>query len=661
MDTSGGYPQTDTSFKSSYITRIGLLVMLFGLSCLLSSRLAAQEEDETASLFDLSLAELITITVASKREEPLDTAPAIVSVLSAEDIRRQGYTSLRDILNRQTNLQIIGSNFFPHNKAVVRGVATSHTDNTVLLQLNGRPIRDATVSSINSDIYSFFPVNAIKKIEIVRGPGSVLHGTNAFSGVINIVTYDGADERDTELALGAGSFGTHILEASGGSAGKSASIFGAINHFGNDGEQIEGITDSFGQVGTYPMGRDGTQGVVRFDYKGLSLNALYSYSHTDNVRSIFAFPATELGLEKKFFDAGYQHHFSKNWNLSANYTFTGLKTHMTTQPPPADNVTGKDENHLVELVLNGSLGNKANLVSGLNYAHGENNGAANFSSDSRSIFGQIDYQAKQWLKLVLGAQYHLPDVAEARLSPRLGLITQFAEYWGIKLLYSSAFHEASPLERFTDLPAVVGDPNLKPETIDTLDFQFSYQRARTSYSVSLFKSKQKDIVTRVTGQPIQIINGGGINYQGIELEGRTRVSEGFSVYGNASYQQSESDEGEKGVTYAPDKMLKIGGDYSTGNNFTLGMFASYFGASALQQNAVRVNPEAKAYTLVSANISVNLGRAFGLEQLTAFDTSLYIDNLLDQDIYFPSTNSNRVNTLPHHAGRGAFIKISGRF
>ena len=142
----------------------------------------------TDGLFDLSLEQLMSITVASKRSEAVSQAPGVISIISREHIRRFGGLNLGDLIDRLTNTQVMGSSLYPRNRSSVRAVSQTHIDDKVLILLDGRPLRDAGQGGVNGDLYATFPIETIEQIEIIRGPGSVLYGTNAFSGVFNIVT-----------------------------------------------------------------------------------------------------------------------------------------------------------------------------------------------------------------------------------------------------------------------------------------------------------------------------------------------------------------------------------------------------------------------------------------------------------------------------------------
>jgi len=72
--------------------------------------------------------------------------------------------------------------------AGVRGDIQSQLSNHILVLLNGRPVRESLLGGLNFPFFSAFPVEMIERKELVRGPGSVLYGTNAYSGIVNVIT-----------------------------------------------------------------------------------------------------------------------------------------------------------------------------------------------------------------------------------------------------------------------------------------------------------------------------------------------------------------------------------------------------------------------------------------------------------------------------------------
>ncbi len=163
------------------------------------------KEAGTGELVELSLEDLLNmeITTASKSAEKLSDAPGVVSVLTRDEISRLGGTTLKELL--ETVPSLIGSTVYMTDRTTVapRGEQIQPSSSHVLLLVNGRLVREALEGGIKSEMYEAFPVNIIERIEVIRGPGSVLYGSNAFSAVINVIT-EKAEENDISVTAQAG-------------------------------------------------------------------------------------------------------------------------------------------------------------------------------------------------------------------------------------------------------------------------------------------------------------------------------------------------------------------------------------------------------------------------------------------------------------------------
>ncbi len=265
-----------------------------------------QEDKEIDELLSLDLEDLL-VTVASKKEEKIRNAPGIITVVTAEEIKKYGYTNLRDILDRQTSLLISGAHVYKIGRSNLRGVSQGIVDDSILILLNGRPIREAGSTGFNYDIYSGFPVEAIKQIELIRGPGSVIYGTNAMAGVINIVTKKNHDQLEVSSSLSYGSYGRKQLTLNGGGPLGPVQFYSAINLLDDeDNVSFPGFRTESGQPGPYPFGAKNYQGVVTAQWKGLKVNGYFSKLDT----SIFPIqvinsPITPFGIRRAYIDIGY--------------------------------------------------------------------------------------------------------------------------------------------------------------------------------------------------------------------------------------------------------------------------------------------------------------------------------------------------------------------
>ena len=158
----------------------------------------AEEKLTLDELLQLDIVDLdkVKISVASKREETVAQAPSVISVVTARQIKQFGAKNLSDVLNRVTSVQATGSHFYPY-LINMRGQLVGHNNSDILFLINGRPRRTSWNGGTPFPILLAFPLDTIEKIEIIRGPGSVLYGTGAFTGVINIITKSEVGTRRT--------------------------------------------------------------------------------------------------------------------------------------------------------------------------------------------------------------------------------------------------------------------------------------------------------------------------------------------------------------------------------------------------------------------------------------------------------------------------------
>ena len=155
-------------------------------------------------LVDLSFEELsqIEVTSVSKRAEPLSRSPAAIYVISGDDIRRSGVTSLAEALRLAPNLEVARVDaqsyvISPH------GLNSVNASNKLLVLIDGRSIYTPFFSSVFWDQQDVMLAD-VERIEVISGPGGALWGANAMNGVINVITKAAGDTQRglVDAALG---------------------------------------------------------------------------------------------------------------------------------------------------------------------------------------------------------------------------------------------------------------------------------------------------------------------------------------------------------------------------------------------------------------------------------------------------------------------------
>jgi iron complex outermembrane recepter protein len=189
---------------------------------------AAHAQTEAAPLGELSLEEILqaNVTSVAKRPQRVEESAAAVFVISREDIRRAGVTTLPELFRMVPGMEV--ASLASGNAAVTARGFNGRFSNKLLVLIDGRAIYLSTLSGVLWD-QQMPPVEDIERIEVVRGPGATLWGANAVNGVINVVTKHAAD---TLGGLGAARTSTdgngRILLQWGATAGDHGAVRGYV-------------------------------------------------------------------------------------------------------------------------------------------------------------------------------------------------------------------------------------------------------------------------------------------------------------------------------------------------------------------------------------------------------------------------------------------------
>lgn len=638
----------------------------------LDSQSIADDSHAIANLVKLSIEELVEVKVitASKMDESINNAPGIISVITAAEIKKFGANSLYEVLERVTGIYLPSSWMSPQNVISLRGDLVPNLDTHTLLLLNGRPFREAMTNGINNTFYLSLPVIAIDRIEVIRGPGSVLYGTNAFTGVINVITKTSVsiDQPSTiQMAATAGSLGTGLVEGYVAQRQGEFKWVGSARYFREDGWEhratdMEGVTDSE----EYSERNGGLYGYG--EYRNWKLNVAWLRDHQQSWGELplwaFQFPGTEN--TRIFVDLGYSHEWSPNSRLEANLTYNGRQTYFSSI---FDRTDEANKDILLELThyrrkdqLFWLWGGTIYRISGRGFKISAADNTHSYYVQPYhevlyTLYSQADYQWNQRTKLIVGGQAVKPNGLDWSFVPRLGVIHQLSPQLSIKALLSEAYRAASQFERTVRVPLVIiGNPDLKPEIVKTFDLQLLYRTKGYEGSLTYFNSQQQDLVTPFTNQEgiAFLANQSKIHFQGIELEGKLKPTDHLYVTSSLTYQTNENGAGHKNYSLTPTWTAKLGMNYEFTPQWSLGFFDNYFSAGHDSSNrfgapAQFSNPPPTAFHLVTVNLEWKLAQDF------LFNAYLY--NALDEEIYTPESIISSMNSYPSRQGRGIYVGL----
>jgi iron complex outermembrane receptor protein len=222
-----------------------------------------------AELADLSLEQLakVTVTSATRREQSVLDAPASVFVITAEDIRRSGATSLPEVLRLAPNLQVMRGDTSQYVISARGGLTT--TANKMLVLIDGRTLYTPLFSGVFYDALAPL-LEDIERIEVISGPGGTLWGTNAVNGVINVTTRSSRSTLGTLLAAGAGNREAGLSARHGWRIGADTTARLYARYFDRDAHSLEagGSANDDAQRGTVGFRTDSESGPVSLAFQG---------------------------------------------------------------------------------------------------------------------------------------------------------------------------------------------------------------------------------------------------------------------------------------------------------------------------------------------------------------------------------------------------------
>ena len=476
-----------------------------------------EEADET----DVFWLERQVVTAASRYAQTLEQAPSIITVISDDDIQMMGYRTLSDLLRTIPGVYISMSKE-SRSLAWFRGV-TSSDNNKILLLIDGVPWYDGVYT--HAWIDEAIPLFNVKQVEVIKGPGSTIYGSNAFAGVINVVTYS-AEELDGGIAqFSTGSFArTEIGAMVGKKVGDNASFRGYARTLEMRGDGL-----SVNPKGEYNVTASNPKTSINGGVELTWKNTLLRYDFLDYTHTYFVNPQNDISsvlLESADeFNLNYRNDyfylrsdismgllgtvspyiFTQRYYNSSNYAYTTGYS----QDEEGEISLGENLVQAVKFTERYGMGLETHLQPGTNHISVFGAGAdltyvaeiqdyqfsnssgerelSNFGAKSGDwisdifIFGQHTWTATWWMELTGGVRLDAYNYSGLFVSPRAGLLFIPASGSSIKLLYGRAFRAPNARELLVymtpDEDGVVdfsnGNTALRPESIDTVEFDLS--------------------------------------------------------------------------------------------------------------------------------------------------------------------------------------------
>lgn len=634
--------------------------------------LAHPKTDPSApDLFGRPLEELLSIEVstASKLPRSLHHSPGIVSVYSAEEIRLFGGRDFAEVLAKLIGVTPWSNPLTGKYRLIVRNDAPTINNNHVLILLDGVPInRESYAGGLwHQALLTAIPLDIIKQIEVIRGPGSVLYGTNAYAGVVNIITTQ-ADEVTNQLRLSAGdndARGAGVIVAG---QKHDAAVVAAARLYRSEGNRLR--ANSLSNTIDDQIGEESPGVMVTTKAGHWHGNFWWGTADDELMRGSTQqlFPG-RVRNEKYFANVGYATPVAEHWTAKADLSQVGGRTRLKDPIVPFGVIRYHSEDSRLELQLQGNASDNLSVVLGMtiDYLSVKIEPPHPFlpfwDNTLYGAYAQLEYLLGR-SRLIAGAQYNKSESLPSHTIPRVGIIHDFTDALGAKLMYAEAFRAPYAVETevtvVTPTITIAGNPNIEPELVATWDAQLYYNTSHLQSALTVFRTRQKDLIVRAPVAPgvISFVNIGELTIEGVELEGKYIPRSDWYLSASATWQRNEDGIGREDFTLNPDRMVKLGIGYQQ-PNWSVGVFDVYH--SGYQDNRVvtptRVvlNPNAESYHHLTLNASLTLPWRHHPV------LSLYVDNVLDETVYLPSEPgfaTSTINTTPAlESGRSFLLSL----
>lgn len=493
-----------------------------------------------------------TVSIASRYEQPISQAPSNVYVITDEDIRHSGATDLPTILRRVPGLevmQVTGADF----NVSMRGNNQLNA-NKLMVMVDGRSLYVDVQGSV---FWKALPITLleIKRIEVQKGPASVLYGFNAFDGVINIVTKSPEEMRGATGQFGGGAYGTIRSAAVYANSYKKLSFRLSYGHDQNQqwrNDSALAYRDNKFNIQTeYALGRES-----KLSFSG----GLVDVNRFDGF-------VTDAAVQTGVPGLGYAQATYARPNVFVRAFWNGYHNDglVITNPLLAqflrftDRSFGSDQRlrsntYNIEAQRAIDVGATIRFTAGINYRHNtlSHNFVDRFRTEDRlGLYLQSEWKPSHMFQVIGGVRYDLDTFIHPTISPRGSFLFIPALNHTFRATVAIGYRPPTLFETNGDTFAVItlpsslpspplinvkGSGNLAPETIVSYDVEYQgwYLQHRLRVRTAVFFNHISDLITTTIPAPVQ---GGVADIYGGEAGMEFLATKWLSGFGNFAYQE----------------------------------------------------------------------------------------------------------------------------
>lgn len=657
---------------------------------------AGEDEKELARL--IHIIDKYT-EIATKTKLNVDFVPGIVTVLKGEDLEVRGVHNLWEALKLVPGMDI-GMNGQGLRHVLVRGIGDTIASGNLKFQLNGISMNSALWGKAYPGLD--MPVEQIDRIEIIRGPGSAVHGEFASTGVVNVIT----KEEGTGISGGFGSNSTYMGSALFSINRPEHDFKLNLNMAGFDtkGADIEAGPDRLYGLGMETISnapgptdeaRDYNSLIIglslkNIDFKGYFLNT----GNGDHFGFIGSLPPPHNNISFRFKNYGGQLksgiEISETLFLDFKLGFYRhrFESAVTFEQPPWFSGSYPDgmfaapfyQENRVDGSLDFSFGKwEGNIIKfGLAFAHTDIDevwhdksyipstgasalsmhryaGSENWLLEGRernllNLIFQDEIKIVESVTVTAGLRYDHYDDVGSELSPRIGAVWRMAREHILKTQYARAFCPPTFNQLYArNNPYLVGNPAIKPETIDTIELSYIYHSDIFIFRSTGFYSDLDNLISSGSGT---YSNTGSTKAYGVEFEIEHQFAGRFKLDSNIAWSHSKNSLTDSEIPGTAELLGDIGLIFEPDRHMAFNIQYGYVGKR--NRSVTDIREKLQGYHTADITLSLYDFPAGGLTFRTG------IKNILGEDVYYASPEHFYDGDYPR-PGREWWMKVAYEF
>lgn len=665
---------------------------------------AKAQTDSLAPYLNMTLEELMSlkVTTAGKQEQKVSEIPASVVVITRTDIEAYGYQSLKEILSNAFGMYKMDD--YRNVSFGVRGFYTNVYNRNIVFLING--VEQKQPYQNWNDLYLMnIQVEAIERIEFVRGPAAVIYGNDAFFGVINIITNQkgGGDKSSVNTAYGMNNTYRGNMQINTSSENTTVSF--SAGFFSTDGRNVpfnkmvdslplsngsfikDGTTKGyFAQQSSYfnlNVEHKGFYSSLSYDKTNRNLIHLFApvYDNSKPIKRDFLFRA-ELGYRKKItpiFSYDFHVYFGR-------FQIMNDLSGMLVNPKLSYGIN-KGETQFVNMELLTYLEplKKLKFTLGANcsllpeaYSHVDVP-AVGFDrmfvqlyspSVSYAVFTQVEYSLTKKINILAGGRadkqeknefknikylagtykdtLYYYDYEKVALIPQVAVVFKVDSKNTLKLMYSEAISRPGMFENSFLL--WVPHLQLEPQLIKTAEVNYATLAAnRLTCNSSLFYNRLINLITRSSISDIytgtyntQNNNSGEMETFGCEIEVMYKPVKALLLDGSFSFQKTKNLLFDNVAAYSPNILAYFRANYHLTNDIIFAINSYFVGSMLSEWDETPVDP-------IHGDFSPRGRIADKTPAYVNLGANFRYDNILKKGVYFNLHVENLLNSDVRYA------------